>query len=386
MPHSNLAARAGRWSAQHRKKAILGWLAFVVIAFVIGGAVGTTHAGRRGHGQRLLQDRRPGGRQRRLPDEASEQVLVQARNGQKRHRPGVQGRRRRRRTSASRRRRTSPRSSRPTPRATRARSPRTARSALVTFKVAGDDDVAKDRVDASLAATAAAQKAHPDLRVEQFGDASAGKALDEPFEKDFQRAETLSLPITLLILIVAFGALVAAGVPLLLGVTAVVGTIGLIAPISQIVPIDEATPRSCCSSASRSASTTRCSTSGARWRSATPGAPRGRARVRRGDLGPRGAHLRRHRDDRDGRHADRRQRGLHLDGRRHDPRRRGRRARLGDGAPRGAVQARRQGREGPRADHRQAPPRQPRRVARVGLDPRPGARAPGRLRRCSPAA
>ena len=41
MPHSNLAARAGRWSAQHRKTAVLGWLAFVAIAFVIGGMVGT---------------------------------------------------------------------------------------------------------------------------------------------------------------------------------------------------------------------------------------------------------------------------------------------------------------------------------------------------------
>ena len=109
----------------------------------------------------------------------------------------------------------------------------------MTFKVAGDDEAAIDNVDASEAATAAAQKAHPDLRVEQFGDASAGKALNESFEKDFQRAETLSLPITLIILLVAFGALVAAGVPLLLGVTAVVGTIGLIAPISQIIPMSD---------------------------------------------------------------------------------------------------------------------------------------------------
>src|SRR5918992_3270998 len=37
----NIAARAGRWSAQHRKTAILGWIAFVVIAFMIGGKVGT---------------------------------------------------------------------------------------------------------------------------------------------------------------------------------------------------------------------------------------------------------------------------------------------------------------------------------------------------------
>ena len=30
----NLAARMGRWSASHRKTAIFGWLAFVVVAFV----------------------------------------------------------------------------------------------------------------------------------------------------------------------------------------------------------------------------------------------------------------------------------------------------------------------------------------------------------------
>ena len=37
----SLAARAGRWSATHRKTAIWGWLAFVVVSFAIGGAVGT---------------------------------------------------------------------------------------------------------------------------------------------------------------------------------------------------------------------------------------------------------------------------------------------------------------------------------------------------------
>jgi len=33
----NVAALAGRWSARHRRTAVLGWLAFVVVAFVIGG-------------------------------------------------------------------------------------------------------------------------------------------------------------------------------------------------------------------------------------------------------------------------------------------------------------------------------------------------------------
>src|SRR2546423_1775275 len=41
----NIAARAGCWSARHRKTAILGWLAFVIIAFGIGGAIGTKQLG-----------------------------------------------------------------------------------------------------------------------------------------------------------------------------------------------------------------------------------------------------------------------------------------------------------------------------------------------------
>jgi uncharacterized membrane protein YdfJ with MMPL/SSD domain len=36
MQPSNLAARAGRWSAQHRKTAILGWIAFMVLAVAHG--------------------------------------------------------------------------------------------------------------------------------------------------------------------------------------------------------------------------------------------------------------------------------------------------------------------------------------------------------------
>ena len=39
---TNLAARMGSWSAQHRKTAIFGWLAFVVVAFALGIVSGTT--------------------------------------------------------------------------------------------------------------------------------------------------------------------------------------------------------------------------------------------------------------------------------------------------------------------------------------------------------
>ena len=40
-PKNNLAARMGRWSADHWKTATFGWLAFVLVAFALGGMAGT---------------------------------------------------------------------------------------------------------------------------------------------------------------------------------------------------------------------------------------------------------------------------------------------------------------------------------------------------------
>src|SRR5205809_4069363 len=76
----NLASRAAHWSAQHRKKAILGWIAFVVLALAIGSAAG---------GMKTLKDEDSGNGESKtaaqvvakagLKDRATEQVLVQAR-------------------------------------------------------------------------------------------------------------------------------------------------------------------------------------------------------------------------------------------------------------------------------------------------------------------
>ena len=49
------------------------------------------------------------------------------------------------------------------------------------------------------------------------------------------------MPLTLLILLIAFGAVVAAGIPLLLGLTAVLGTLGLVSIVSHVVPMSEST-------------------------------------------------------------------------------------------------------------------------------------------------
>ena len=235
--HANtFAARAGRWSAQHRKKAIWGWIAFVVVAFAIGSAVGTKKPsdyvgpGDSGKADQLLLDH--------FPKQADESVLVQApRGGSARDADvrqavadvvaAVAGK----------------------PAVADVRSPfakgnegqisRDGRSALVTFEVRGDEQQSQDRIDPILAAIERVKRANDRVFVGQFGDASANKALSEAFQDDFKKAETLSLPITLIILVLAFGALVAAGVPLLLGLSAVMATLGLVALPSQLVPMDE---------------------------------------------------------------------------------------------------------------------------------------------------
>jgi hypothetical protein len=56
-----------------------------------------------------------------------------------------------------------------------------------------------------------------------------------------QKAEVLSLPVTLLILIIAFGALIAAGVPVLLALSSVAAAMGLSTLASHLVPMGDAT-------------------------------------------------------------------------------------------------------------------------------------------------
>jgi RND superfamily putative drug exporter len=56
---------------------------------------------------------------------------------------------------------------------------------------------------------------------------------------DLKRAEVLSIPVTLVVLLLAFGAVVAALVPVLLGATAVAGAFGLLGPISHAFPLDD---------------------------------------------------------------------------------------------------------------------------------------------------
>ena len=370
----NLASRAARWSAGHRKTAISGWLAFVIVSVFIAGAVGQQTIADEDYGNgesRPLTRRSPPPTSATLPRSRS---WFRARLREDRRSSLHRRRGRHRFTARSDQGRRQGRV--PARQGQRGQLSEDGRSALVTFEIPGDDEVTEERVDGALAATAAAQKANPQVFVGQFGDASADKAISKAFEEDFQKAEVLSLPITLIILIVAFGSLVAAGVPLLLGVTAVAATIGLLAPISQLFPMDEsvgsvvllvglAVGVDYSMFYLRRKMEERDAGRRPRTRSSSRRRPR-----------PGRAHLRPDRDDRDGRHVLRRQHRVPVVRDRHDPGRRHRGARVAHRAPRGPLQARRQGREGPRADHRAHAPPQSRRVPRMGLDPRPRAAPP----------
>ncbi len=74
--------------------------------------------------------------------------------------------------------------------------------------------------------------------MEEFGNVSANKELNETFTSDLAQAELISLPLTLLILVIAFGSLVAAGVPLLLAISCVMAAMALVALPSQLSPVD----------------------------------------------------------------------------------------------------------------------------------------------------
>jgi RND superfamily putative drug exporter len=219
MQPRNPAARAGRWSAQHRKTAILGWILFVVLATVLGGKVGQNSLDNsaRGSGEAKRGDMivKAG-----FPDQAGEQVLVQGK-GPQRSAAVTDVVTRLRRIEAVRN-------------IERPLHSKDGRSVVVDFKLRGTDEQVKTRVGRPLAAVAAAQAAHPGVRVEEFGDASAAKEIAARDKQDGKKAEGISYGLLLIILLVAFGAIVAAGLPLVLGATAVAASVGLLGPVSQL--------------------------------------------------------------------------------------------------------------------------------------------------------
>ena len=235
---NNIAARMGRWSASHWKIAVFGWLVFAVAAFMIGSKVGTKNIKdadvNTGQSHRADQILKQG-----FPQSApqTEFVLVQSSRlsvGAKVFRStinevvaAVDG-------NPSVKNLKSPLDPTHSDQISEDRS-----TAIVTFEMRGKYDDATKKIDAIEASVAKVADRHPGFYVGEAGAVSSGKALDKMFIDQLKLAGERSIPITIIVLLLVFGALVAVGIPLLLALSGVLATIGLVAFPSQLVPMDK---------------------------------------------------------------------------------------------------------------------------------------------------
>ena len=102
---------------------------------------------------------------------------------------------------------------------------------LVSAQLARDQEDVGDLQDV----TASVAAEHPGLEIREAGDVSLDDAIGEQVAEDLSAAEGISLPVTLVLMLIAFGALIAAGIPVLLAATSVAATIGITAPLSHLV-------------------------------------------------------------------------------------------------------------------------------------------------------
>ncbi len=232
----NLAAAMGSWSVRHRAIAIAGWVAFVVLTTMLGSLAGQRQMtadeyamGDSAKATKILDDAG-------LRVAAAEMLLVST---------------------------DQPIATSPAVRAVVAeligrvkatglvrdlRDPYVAglvspdqRSVLVRLSMTGELMTAADRVQPIVEAVAATQKAHPEVRIDEFGDGTANQWFNDTIGKDFQRAEWTAVPLALGILLVAFGAFLAAVLPVGLALTAFLAANGLLAVISHRLHVDNST-------------------------------------------------------------------------------------------------------------------------------------------------
>ncbi|WP_228004242.1 MMPL family transporter [Amycolatopsis sp. YIM 10] len=227
-----MVERIAGWSAAHRGKAIAGWFALVALTVAIsflatGPDAPNTDPGESGRAQTAL-------RAETAEEPVREYVLVQA------IAPADPDAALADLASSLRQREE----------VTAVRSPADpdagnlisadGRSYLVTFQLSGPDERTPAQARAATETVDAVAARHPDVRVLQAGDRSLTRAVDEAIKNDLSQSHLLSLPITLLILIVVFGSLLAAGLPVLLTLSVVAATFALLGVIGKVVPFNSA--------------------------------------------------------------------------------------------------------------------------------------------------
>ena len=236
MQRKNIAARAAQWSSTHRKLAIWGWLAtvFVLLGVFMGGelierkdiSTVDTYSGESQQAERALTDAglRP-----------TEEVLLIQSDSASAGDPAFEAIVAR---SAAELRQTAHVENVSTPSEGGGAISDDGHSVLIDFEIGGAEKDVAENVEPSEATVAALNRGDPGFSVEQFGSGSSEGALEGAFASDLGKAGMISLPLTLLILVVALGALVAAGVPLILALTGVLATMAMVVIPSLLFPLD----------------------------------------------------------------------------------------------------------------------------------------------------
>lgn len=105
---------------------------------------------------------------------------------------------------------------------------------LVLARVAGDEDGAARRAaqlhDSLTVATGP-------VHVRFGGLAQLNNDMNEQAAADLAKADSIAIPVTLVLLLIVFGTVVAAGVPLIIGVFAIMGSLGVLAGLSRFTDV-----------------------------------------------------------------------------------------------------------------------------------------------------
>ncbi|MBB5113266.1 RND superfamily putative drug exporter [Micromonospora echinospora] len=225
------------WSSRNPKKVIVGWILLVAAAVLLGDVAGsgakTTDAGEAGKAQSMI-------RAQKVTSSYTENVLIEAQNRDRPFlgTPDLENAAR----DLSGRLKALPGATTDivTPlddERTRAALVSTdGRSGLVSFTIPGPGAEADKHFAEIKKELGAVQDAHPGVRFAMAGDISLTSAIDKAADDDLARAEQLSLPVTLIILILVFGALVAAAVPVFLAATAVFAGLGFLGLVGTVIP------------------------------------------------------------------------------------------------------------------------------------------------------
>jgi putative drug exporter of the RND superfamily len=113
--------------------------------------------------------------------------------------------------------------------------------ALVVARIEGNDDQVEDRVTElapryeQSAGVGGVDSGAVD--VELGGFAQVFHEVGDTIEEDLVRAETIAIPITLVLLILVFGSLVAASLPLVIGVMSIVGTFFVLRVLAALTDV-----------------------------------------------------------------------------------------------------------------------------------------------------